>query len=351
MPTVENAHRSSIVAMLTFALACAPILAQSTDLDPTYQPMDGASQSHFHGGGGQNLAASTGCDHFNRADSDDLGPAWVEEAGDMEIRSELLHGKAINSLSVMEGVNADYRTSEVSAYFQTNGQRLYYVALVAGFRDLNNCVHVKLQDADYDTLVDRVYFRYGNNQAPWNAKNYYFDLATPTAFGTMKLSFRNNGDVARLEVDNPFSGEIEVFECSGLSSKAMQLGTGFGVSTYGDCFLDNFSVNGGECAEGFSLTVSGNSGGTMSFEIEGASPLEQVALVFGTGSGTFTIPFPFACEGTQIGMTKPIDYLSLRSDAAGNAAFARAIPPAAAGVIRVQAIDRLTCEVSEVVTL
>lgn len=269
----------------------------------------------------------------------------------MEVRSELLHGKAINSLSVLDGVSADYRTSEVSAYFQTNGQRLYYTALVAGYRDLNNCVHVKLQDADYDTLVDRVYFRYGNNQAPWNANQYFFDLATPTAFGTMKLSFRNNGDIARLEVDNPFGGEVEVFECNGLSSKAAQLGSGFGVGTYGDCYLDDFAVNGGECAEGFGLSITGNPGGTMSFEVEGASPLEQVALVFGVGVGSFTIPFPYGCEGTQIGMNLPKGYFPLRADAAGGAIFSRRIPPSAGGALRVQAIDMLTCEVSEVVTL
>lgn len=337
--------------MILLVLTCAPWLAQSTDFDPTYFPQSGVIPTSAHSGGGQGIAGTTGCDHFSRADSDDLGPLWSEEAGDMEVRSELLHGKAINSLSVMEDVNADYRTSEVSAYFQTNGQRLYYVALVAGYRDLNNCVHVKLQDADYDSLVDRVYFRYGNNQAPWNANAYYFDLATPTAFGTMKLSFRNNGDVARLEVDNPFGGGIEIFECNGLGSKAGQLGTGFGVSTYGDCYLDNFSVNGGECAEGFGLSITGNPGGTMSFEIEGASPLEQVALVFGTGIGSYTVSFPYACEGTLLEMSKPRDYLPLRADAAGSASFARRIPPAAGGALRVQAINMLTCEVSNVVTL
>lgn len=336
--------------MLSLLLLSAPFVAQYTDLDPTVETTSWA-RIPLSAGGQEGMAATSGCDHFNRSDNPDLGPLWVEEAGDMEIRSEFLHGKANNSLSVFQGVNADYRTSKVSANFQTNGQKLYYVALVAGYKDLDHCVHVKLQDADYDTLVDRVYFRFGNNQAPWNSQNFFFDLATPTALGSMTLSFRNNGDVARLEVDNPFGGEVEVFECPGLSSKAAQLGTGFGVSTYGDCNLDDFDVNDGQCAEGFGLTVNGSPGSTMDFMIEGASPLELVSLVFGTGTGSFIIPPPYGCEGTLIQMTTSMDYIPLRSDAAGSVVFSRPIPPAAAGAVRVQAIDMLSCELSEVVTL
>lgn len=335
--------------MLSLALAMAPLLQQA-DFDPTYDPF-AATAGRLTSGGGQGVVASSGCDHFNRSDNQDIGGQWIEQAGDMEIRSDMLHGRQNNSLSVFQGVNADYRTSKVEANFQTNGQKLWYVALVAGYRDLNNCVHVKVQDSDYDTLVDKVYFRYGNNQAPWNANNYVFDIDTPTALGALTLTFENNGDVARLELDNPFSGEVEVFRCSGLSAKASQLGVGFGVSTFGDCFVDDYDVNDGTCAEGFGLTVDGTPGSTMTFTIEGATPNEQVALVFGTGVGAFIVPGPYVCQGTQLGIAFPQDFVPLRADAAGNIVFTRTVPPAAAGTVRVQALDALSCEVTDVFLL
>lgn len=335
--------------MLSLALAFAPLL-QQTDFDPTYDPF-ASTAGQLGSGGGQGVVASSGCDHFNRSDNPDIGGQWIEEAGDMEIRSDMLHGRQNNSLSVFWGVNADYRNSKVEANFQTNGQKLWYVALFAGYRDLDNCVHVKVQDSDYDTLVDKVYFRYGNNQAPWNLNSYVFDLDTPTALGSLTLTFENNGDVARLALDNPFSGEVEVFRCSGLSSKAGQLGTGFGISTFGDCFVDDFDVNDGTCSEGFGLVVSGTPGSTMTFTVEGATSNEQVALVFGKGSGLFIVPGPFACQGTELGIQFPQDFVPLRADAAGNVVFSRPIPPAAAGVVRVQAMDAVACEVSDVIVL
>ncbi|MAW62004.1 MAG: hypothetical protein CMJ94_14400 [Planctomycetes bacterium] len=336
--------------MIALTLLCAPLL-QQVDFDPTYDPFQTTAGRLQQGSGGQGTAATSGCDHFNRANNFDLGANWSEEAGDMEIRSEFLHPRQNNSLAVMNGVNANYKTSKASCSFQTNGQKLYYVALVAGYKDLDNCVHVKVQDGDYDTLVDKVYFRYGNNKAPWNANHYVFDLATPTALGTMELSFRNNGDVARLEIDNAFSGEVEVFECSGLSSKANQLGTGFGISMYGDCFADDFIVNDGDCPEGFQLTVSGTPGSNMTFTVEGATPNEQVALVFGFGLGSFSIPFGFPCAGTQLGIASPQDFKPIRADLNGTVILTRPVPASAAGLVVVQAVDLIACEVTDPISL
>lgn len=336
--------------MLSVLLA-APLAAQVVDHDPTVLPFH-QSTSVFAGGGGQSTASTSGCDHFNRSNSFDLGASWVVEGGSYEIRSEFLRSRNSEiSLAIFQDAAADYRTSKVSSYFQTNGQKLYYIALVAGYQDEDNCVHVKVQDADYDTLVDRVYFRYGNNKAPWNAQNYFFDLETPTAFGTMTLTFRNNGDVARLEIDNPFSGEVEIFECSGLSAKAGLLGSGFGVGTYGDCYVDDFDVNDGTCPEGFEMNVSGTPGTRMTFEILGATPNEFVAVIFGNGAGSSSIPNNLSCAGTTIGMTTPLDYVPARADAAGTVILSTNVPAGAAGSIYVQAVDITTCEVTDAILL
>lgn len=332
-------------------LAGPPLL----DFDPTVDRTHSAPPL-IQGGGGQGVQATSGCDLFSRSDNDDLGFLWEEVVGDMQIRSERAQGKtnasSNNSFSQLLNVDADYSTSKVKMFFQTNGGNLRYAAMVAGYKDLDNCVHVKVQDGtDADALFDKVYFRYGNNKSPWNPNKYVFDIETPCSFGTLTLTFRNNGDIARLELENPFSNETEVFECPGLSSKKSQLGTGFGISTYGDVFIDEFDVNDGVCVDGFTLETNGSPGGVMDFVITGGTPSEQVVLIFGTGTGAYNIPFQYACSGTQLQIQNPQDFLPMRADAAGSATLTRNVPSGAAGFVRIQALDVATCEISDAITL
>ena len=56
--------------MIALTLLCAPLL-QQVDFDPTYDPFQTTAGRLQQGSGGQGTAATSGCDHFNRANNFD----------------------------------------------------------------------------------------------------------------------------------------------------------------------------------------------------------------------------------------------------------------------------------------
>ena len=105
-----------------------------------------------------------------------------------------------------------------------------------------------------------------------------------------------------------------------------------------------------ECGPNLRLAFSGNCPGTGTFDVVGATPNGNVALVYGFGDGPTTIPSTFPCAGTVLNVGNPnLDNRVIRADANGNATFSTFIPAAACGAVKVQALDLGTCAVSNVV--
>ena len=101
---------------------------------------------------------------------------------------------------------------------------------------------------------------------------------------------------------------------------------------------------------GLELTVSGNCPGTTTFDVSGATPNGNVALVYGFGDGPTTIPSTFPCAGTVLNVGNPnLDNRVVSADANGNATLSTFVPGAACGAVNVQALDVTTCAVSNVV--
>lgn len=302
-------------------------------------------------GGGLGTAATSGFDDFNRANSGDLGSGWTNWAGAIGIDANRASSLANLSLSTLNGVDDAYDTSSMSAYVESAGTGLFYVAMVAGFADSSNNVFVKVQDNDFDSLMDRVFFYYGNNGGSWGSTTYYYDLATPTRTCDMTLSFDNAGDRAVLTIDNHTSGSTEVFYGDNLLAFGTGgLGTGFGMGTFGQCYADDFSVNGGS-GNPLDLTATGVPGTVMTFTTTGATPGGGVALIWAFNTGSFVIPNGFPCAGTTLGLDTPEDYVILSADGAGMASYTRWVPPAAAGLVHMQSLDVLTCGLSNILSL
>ena len=98
------------------------------------------------------------------------------------------------------------------------------------------------------------------------------------------------------------------------------------------------------------LAFSGNCPGTGTFDVIGATPSGNVALVYGFGDGPTTIPNTFPCAGTVLNVGNPnLDNRVISADANGNATFSTFIPAAACGAVKVQALDLGSCAVSNVV--
>ena len=331
--------------LLTTLLAMAPMAAQ--------QPIDATLDTQMPpvtlGNGGFGTQATGGFDNFDRANSGDLGPDWTNQAGAIGITGNRAQGITNVSMFTLNGVNDNYATSTMSAKVDNGNAGLAYVALVAGFADTSNNVFVKLQDNNFDSLMDRVFFYYGNNGGSWGSTTYYYDLAVPTATATIHLSFDNGGDRAVFMVENDTSGNTETFYGDNLLSVAGGLGTGFGMGTYGTCFADDYTVNDGGAQ--MSLSASGAPGGSMTFDISGATPGTGVALMWAYALGNYIIPNGFPCAGTELGIAQPKGWVILKSDAAGNASYTRFIPPGARGLVHCQALDLSSCGLSNVLSL
>lgn len=328
-------------------LACSPLAAQSpidATLDPNYVPGNGLGSGSFS-------RATTAFDDFNRANSTNMGADWTEQAGDIEILSNMGHGVLNLSMMTHNGVNDNYATSTMSSRFD-HGGGLVYVAMVAGYAGISDNVFVKVQDNNSDGFYDRVFFYYGNNGGFWAGYtgSYYYDLATPTVSGTMTLSFANGGDDAVLTIDNDASGAAETFVCGGLAANSGFLGTGFGVGTYGPAYFDDFTVNGGT---GLTLSATGQPGGPMTFDCNGATPNGPVAICYALGTGSHSGFNPVTGNTVVTGLASTrftIPFVG-SADASGHVSYPATVPGAAAGLVFVQAVDASTDGLSNVLGL
>lgn len=333
--------------LLTTLLALAPFAAPQHPIDATLDPS--FAPSPFANGGGFGTQATGGFDDFNRANSGDLGADWTNQSGAIGITGNRAQGITNLSMFTLNGVNDNYASSTMSCIVDNGGAGLAYVALVAGFADTSNNVFVKLQDNNFDSLMDRVFFYYGNNGGSWGSTTYYYDLAVPTATATIHLSFDNGGDRAVFTVENDTSGGTEVFYGDNLLGVAGGLGTGFGMGTFGTCYADDYTVNDGGAQ--MRLEATGSPGGSMTFTATGATPGTGVAMIYAFATGSFMIPNGFPCGGTVLGLDTPEGWVTANADGAGTATYTRVVPGSAAGLVFVQALDLATCGLSQVLAL
>ena len=333
--------------LFTAVLALAPFAAQYP-IDITMQL--GFQPKASRVGTSNSSRAAAGCDDFNRANNASMGPDWTEQTGDIEVFNNQGHGLVNFSLMTHNPTSGGYIGSTVSTRFD-HGGGLNYVATVAGYANLSDCIFVKIQDNNIDGLYDRVFFYRGNSGGSWGQPNYYFDLATPTVSGTMTMSFDATGDIAYLDVDNDASGLVESFASSGLLAVAGVMGTGYGIGTYGPALFDDVSINGGCGGSGLAYAITGLvGGGTATLTVSGATVGGGVLIGYSlTGAGPTNTPFG------PVDMSSPITQLPvLTANAAGVASMTTGVPGRATGhTVYTQAADlstsTLTNSLAEVV--
>lgn len=103
----------------------------------------------------------------------------------------------------------------------------------------------------------------------------------------------------------------------------------------------------------FTLSTTGAPGGTMTFEVSGATPGGPVAYIyaFGLGSHSEFNPFTGTLVTTGLSSTGFKVAAVVGADAAGHYVYTAVVPGAAAGLVHVQAVDATTDTVSNVVSL
>lgn len=201
-------------------------------------------------------------DDFNRPNSTNMGPNWIEAHGNTAIQSN--KGKGASGAFTQgwmyhASFTGNYADSTCAVDFQASGIG-ENVVLMAGL-DPNTwgCISVKIQDNTGDGLFDRVFFEQAFNAGSWGSGNpVKYDLLTPTASGRMTVSFDNDGDVVVCEIQNAASSQVETCSAAGILGFAFPItGTNFGIGHSGGPFFDNWTADTYKPAFGIGCPGSG----------------------------------------------------------------------------------------------
>lgn len=255
--------------------------------------------------------AQSASDDFNRPNSTNLGPAWIEQTGDTIIENNMGKGKdpfLLKGFMSHATFTGAYEASEQSVDFVCNGSGQAIILLSGLNPSTWGAISVKLQDNDGDQLMDRLFFEQAFNAGSWGSGNpVIYNLATPTKTGRLSVSFTNNGDTAVCEIANATSGVTETASASGILSFAFPInGNNFGIGHSGNVSFDNWSASidslsyGMGCAGtgGFvpSLSASNNpvAGQPISVTLDDALGGSTAILLFGLTQAA--IPIGGGCQ-------------------------------------------------------
>ena len=233
-------------SLLILALTASPALAWQSPIDAS-RPGSVVTPPVTLPGGSR---ASSASDNFDRASGSDMGADWTEMIPNLGITNNTGYGMGSGTQWMLHNsVSDNYADSvqEIDFLPDAGSSFLVYTALICGVdTSTGENIFIKVQDNTLDLIYDQVYFYHGINGNSWGSSPYYFDLATPTPSGRMRVTFTGGGDIAVLDIDNDFDGTWdEQFQCPGLLSSGLTFGTGFGIGCFDATSFDNWAVNGG----------------------------------------------------------------------------------------------------------
>lgn len=294
-------------------------------------------------------AAQSASDDFNRPDSTNMGPDWIEDYGDTAIKNQSgvgASGPFTKGFMHHASFVGDYAVSRQSVDFTATGV-LDNVVLLAGL-DPNTwgCVSVKLQDNDGDKLMDRLFFEGAFNAGSWGGGvPVKYDLATPTASGRLTVYFDNGGDTVVCEIANAASGQTEVASASGILSFTFPItGKSFGIGHSGAPLFDDWTVELEVGAYGAGCPGSGgfvpalkalgaaSAGAPLSLAIDQGPGGASGLLFFGLNQAQ--VPMGFGCNLLVSPLLPVMVPLTLGGSGpgAGSISFGGTVPLSASGV-------------------
>ena len=185
-------------------------------------------------------------DAFDRPDSTDLGPGWVEHSFDSSIESEQLVSTSSFALATWQGQPADpasylYGGPVQFDVYHGGNDTLQYAAAVLGFADVDNYLLLKIQDNGAG-VFHRLFFYYGNSGEGWAGMTGGADfesLAPEDRFTQGRVTALLVGDQVTIDIDTDFDGVADVHASRG-GIPMDALGDSVGLGNFGASRLDDF---------------------------------------------------------------------------------------------------------------
>jgi hypothetical protein len=148
-------------------------------------------------------------DDFEHQDGP-LGDHWQVEQGTFAVSEKKATGGAY-AVAILKG----RKSSVIEADVEAAGDGIQYVALLLGYRDINNNYFIKLQDNDgTDRNFDSLYCYYGGNSASFWGSNTMIPLEAPFQRAHMKTRFVHEEREVVITLSNiDGTGNVQEYRC------------------------------------------------------------------------------------------------------------------------------------------
>ena len=167
-------------------------------------------------------------DNFNRSK---LGKKWVVTVGSLYITSDQMQGTT-SSLGYFKPSAND---SEASALVTLGGTDLEYGAVAVGDVASGTNAFVKIQEENADNMFEYGAFYTGNNSG-----SQFFALSSPVP-SPATLTVSICGTTATMKIKSSAGTQKYSYDYG------TSVGTGGGLGTYGNIFLDNYKSKAAKC--------------------------------------------------------------------------------------------------------
>ena len=261
-------------------------------------------------------------DVFDRPNSANLGPDWIEADGDAGIVGNKLQANSpfFFGWCAHTSYNESYADTVVQADWSMNGFGGDRVSVIAG-ADPNTFegIEIRIADNNGNGLADRIFFNAAVNAGNWFGGPIFFNLANQIAAGRVTLWFTNNGDTANVTILDPVTQTSETFSASGILSFP-PMGTSVGIGYFGNGTCDDFQAYTGD-PTGTKLTLTApRVNAPLTLLVTDAAPFGIVVVALSLVGNT-----PFSTSIGDIHLSAPITVGAMAvPDIHGRIAFPRA---------------------------
>lgn len=201
------------------------------------------------GAASSSAQSCTVLDNFNRANSTNVGPNWVEGDPDISISNNRAVGTNNSNMRYVGPDGGDGTRACADIFVGAAGLTQYAGVIIKWTSPADNFM-VKVQDNDQDGSIERIYFYQNGNGVAYNASCGIQLLTASVTAARLTASIQGNVITATLDTD--FNGSPDqIYQCGGAPAKS---GTGIGLGFFGTVQIDNFGVSPPTAA---GVTVSG----------------------------------------------------------------------------------------------
>lgn len=214
-------------------------------------------------------------DDFNRPDSGNLGPNWVEQNGDFIIQANQGRGNvafANDTWMSFTGFDQPYAQAKARVEFaRSPGDSLFAAGLAVGL-DPNTWggVAVLVQDNDLNGLFDRIFFNAAINAGAWfnQPTPVFFDLPVQIDAGQLTVWIEDGGDRAVARVEDVNGNLLGTYSAAGILGSAFPpTGTKVGVWVRSRPRFDDFFGVQHRALDAYPAVLSLAAGGEQTLDV------------------------------------------------------------------------------------